>query len=264
MKGMKHLRTLGMALVAALALAAVAASAASASQPEYLKCAKAAKVEGKYTGGFNNKLCTEVNGTGEGKYATSALTTPLAYTGKSKTTTLYYSKPGGPIVWELICKKSVEGAEISEATSEEGLITLESCSLANEITKAKAVKCAGTMAVPFAGLLREQTVPASPHAGITYAFFMPAYSCAGVSIETTTALPFVTGEVSPSAKGEFGSFTVNKTTGAQNIEQWVEEGKPTTWAPLEAEVTAEAKSESLRVGIEMLEPLAPKKEVVIH
>jgi len=264
MEGMKHLRILGMALTAALAIAAIAASAASASQPEYMKCAKAAKVEGKYTGGFNNKVCTEVNGTGEGKYATSALSTPLGYTGKSKATTLYYSKPGGPIVWELTCKKGLESAEISESTSEEGLITLESCSLANEITKAKAVKCTSPMPVPFAGILREETVPASLHPGITYVFFMPEYSCAGVTMETTTALPFVTGEVSPTTKGEFGSFTVNKTTGAQNIEQWVEEGKPTKWAPLEAEVTAEAKSESLRVGVETLQPLAPKKEVVIH
>jgi hypothetical protein len=263
MESMKHLRILGMALVAVLALAAVAASAASASQPEYLKCGKATKVGKTYTGGFNNKLCTEVNGKSEGKYATSALTTPDAYTGKSKTATLYYSKPGGPIVWELTCKKGKEAAEIAEATSEEGLITLESCSLANEITKAKAVKCTSPVAIPFAGLLREETVPATPHAGITYIFFLPEYSCAGVSFETTTNFPFVTGEVLPTAKGEVGSFTVNKTTGAQNISQWVEEGTPTSWAPLEAEVTAAAKSESLLVGFETLEPLGPTKEVVI-
>ena len=261
---MRHVRTLGLALIAGFAFAALAAGSASAAQPEYLKCAKAAKVESKETGNFNDKLCTEANSKGEGKYATSALTTPLAYTGKSKATTLYYSRPGGPIVWELTCKKGTETAEISEATSEEGVITLASCALTNELAKAKAVKCSGAVTVPFAGALREETVPASPRPGITYVLFLPEYSCGGVSFDTTTAFPFVTGEVTPTSKGEFGSFTVNKATGEQSIEQWVEEGSPTKWAPLEAEVTAEAKSETLRVGLETLQPLGPQKEVVIR
>lgn len=260
---MRNLRILGMALVAALALAAVVASAASASQPEYLKCAKAAKVEGKYTGGFNDKRCTEVNGTGEGKYATSAVATPLAYTGKSKTTTLYYAKSGGPIAWELVCKKGAQTGEITEPTTVEGTLTLEGCSVVNEITKAKAVKCTGNVVVPFVGLLREETVPATSHPGVTYLFFLPEYACGGASFETTTAFPFVTGEVSATTKGEFGIFTVNKATGQQSLGGWMEEGTPSSWPPLEAEVTAEAKTETLQVGLETTQPLAPKKEVVI-
>jgi hypothetical protein len=252
-----------MALVAVLALAAVAASAASASQPEYLKCAKVAKVEGKYTGGFNNKLCTEVNGKSEGKYGTSALATPLAFTGKSKATTFYFSKSGGPIVYELTCKKGLESGEISEPTSYEALITFESCSLANEVTKAKAVKCAGSLAVPVFGLLREETVPATPHPGISYIFLLPEYSCAGVSFETATPFPLVTGEVAASSKGEFDAFAVNKTTGAQNLSGWMEGGEPDGFGPIEVEATSEAVTQSLVLGLETSQPLGPKKEVVI-
>ena len=261
---MKHLRILGLALVAVLALGAVAAAGASASQPEFLKCAKAPKVGGKYTGGFNNKLCTEVNGAGEGKYATSALATPLAFTGKGKTTTLYFYKPGGGIIYELACKKAAISDEIAEPTSFEGLITFESCSLANEVTKAKAVKCATSLSVPVVGLLREHTVPATAHPGVSLLFFAPAYSCGGVTLETTTALPFITGEVTATTKGEFGTFTVNKATGAQSLEGWLEEeGEPSKFAPDEVEATEGATSESLRVGLETSQPIAPKKEVVI-
>jgi len=60
---MKRMRILGLALVAVFALAAVAASGASAA-PAWYECAKLAKVEGKYTGKFMDKLCT-VNATAE-------------------------------------------------------------------------------------------------------------------------------------------------------------------------------------------------------
>ncbi len=60
---MKRMRVLGIALVAVFALAAIAASGASAT-PAWYECAKLAKVEGKYTGKFMDKLCT-VNATAE-------------------------------------------------------------------------------------------------------------------------------------------------------------------------------------------------------
>lgn len=255
---MRQIKIVGLCLVAVFAFSAVAAGSASASQPEYMKCAKASP---KNTGGFNDKACTSVNGGGTGAYALSPLS-PTAFEGKSKATTFYYSK-AGKIVWEIVCKKDkITGA--IESTSLEGLITFETCEVKNEITKAKGVKCTENLEVPVAGLLREETVPAIAHPGITLVFFAPAYTCGGATFEDTTAFPFITGEVSPTKKGELGVFTVNKTTGAQSIEQWVEEGKPTTWAPLEAEVTSGASSESLRVGLETSEPLGPKKEVVIR
>jgi hypothetical protein len=65
---MKRMRILGLALVAVFALAAVVVSSASAS-PAYFECKKGAKnLEGKYTGLYTNKLCSEESGTHEGKY----------------------------------------------------------------------------------------------------------------------------------------------------------------------------------------------------
>jgi hypothetical protein len=60
---MKHMRILGVAMVAVFALAAFAASGASAT-PGWYECAKLAKVEGKYTGKYMDKLCS-VNATAE-------------------------------------------------------------------------------------------------------------------------------------------------------------------------------------------------------
>ena len=63
---MKSSKFLLSCLVAACALLGVIASSASAAAtPVWYECAK---VEPKNTGSFNNKLCTEANGTGTGKY----------------------------------------------------------------------------------------------------------------------------------------------------------------------------------------------------
>ncbi len=65
---MKSIKVMGLCLVAAFALSAMAVASASAAAPEYKTCLKAEKVGGKYTGGFNDKACSSVNGAGEGKY----------------------------------------------------------------------------------------------------------------------------------------------------------------------------------------------------
>ncbi len=257
---MRQIKIVGLCLVAVFAFGAVAAGSASASEPEYMKCSKASP---KNTGGFNDKACTEVNGGGEGKYATSPLAFPVSFEGKSKTSTFYYSK-AGKIVWKVVCKKDKDSASIEEPAYLEGTITFEKCAATNEVTKAKAVNCTGSIVVPFVGLLREETVPAISHPGISVLFFAPAYSCGGVSFEITTALPFVTGEVSPTSKGELGVWTVNNSTGAQSLEGWIEGGEPSKFAAAEAEVTEGASSESMGFGLETTEALGPKKEVVIR
>jgi hypothetical protein len=263
----RHLRMVGVCLVAVFAIAAVASASASAAEPEYKACVKAVKnaKTKKYEGGYNNKTCTEVNGKGEGKYATQAAKLPISFEAKSKASTFYYSKPGGGgIVWKVVCTKDLNSAAISEPTAIEGTITFEKCKASNQITKAKAVTCAGSITVPYGGTLHGETVPATGHPGIALVFFAPAYSCGGVTFESVTTFPFVVGEVAATTKGETGVWTVNKTTGAQSLEQWIEEGTPTGWAPVEAEVTAGASTESLRFGLETTEAIGPKKEVVIN
>lgn len=260
---MRSIRLMGMALVAVLAFSVVAVASASASEPTYLKCGKATKVGTKYTGGYNNKTCTEVNAKGEGKYATSALPLPTKFTGTSKISTFYYSK-AGKIVWEVKCTKDKDSGTIEEPAYFEGAITFSSCSASNEVSHAKAEKCAKSVEVPVIGILREKTVPASPHPGVTALFQAPAYSCGTVSFEISNAYPFITGEVSPTAKGELGDWRVDPSTGLQSLEGWIEEGKPSTWPPVEANVTVGASSESMRFGLETSEPIGPSKEVVIQ
>jgi hypothetical protein len=65
---MKPIRVLGVLLVALMATAVVASASAAAAEPALYECAKAVKVGKKYTGGYNNKTCGEVNGAHEGKY----------------------------------------------------------------------------------------------------------------------------------------------------------------------------------------------------
>jgi hypothetical protein len=56
---MKRLRMVAMVFAAALALALVGSASASAAEPAFYECAKAEKVEGKYTGKFLDKKCSE-------------------------------------------------------------------------------------------------------------------------------------------------------------------------------------------------------------
>jgi hypothetical protein len=66
---MKRLHVVGLCLAAAIGCsAAVAAGASAASVPTWWECAKAAKDGKKFTGDYNDKLCTSPNAEGDGKY----------------------------------------------------------------------------------------------------------------------------------------------------------------------------------------------------
>lgn len=65
---MKRLQMIGVSLAAAAALVALAAATASASLPTWYECAKAPKVGREHLGNYNDKLCTEPNAEGKGKY----------------------------------------------------------------------------------------------------------------------------------------------------------------------------------------------------
>lgn len=58
---MRHFKIMGLCLVAVFALSAVVASAASASLPAVYECAKTVKFEGKYTGHYTSKACSEAS-----------------------------------------------------------------------------------------------------------------------------------------------------------------------------------------------------------
>ncbi len=56
---MRPIRMVGSCALAALALGVVASASASAAEPAFYECVKARKVDGKYTGRFTNRLCSE-------------------------------------------------------------------------------------------------------------------------------------------------------------------------------------------------------------
>lgn len=59
----------GLALAAAMVVAAaVAAPSVLAAEPAFYACAKAPKVQGRHTGGFDDKTCSEPDANGEGRY----------------------------------------------------------------------------------------------------------------------------------------------------------------------------------------------------
>ncbi len=66
---MRRIAALGCALIGATVLIAVSAVGAFAAGPAFYECHKLSKnAEGKYTGGFTNKACSEASGAHEGKY----------------------------------------------------------------------------------------------------------------------------------------------------------------------------------------------------
>jgi hypothetical protein len=57
-----------LCVVAIAGLCAIIVASASASEPALWECAKAAKVDGHYTGRYEDKSCSEENTTGRGKF----------------------------------------------------------------------------------------------------------------------------------------------------------------------------------------------------
>src|ERR1700692_567708 len=102
---MKHVRMLGLCLVAVFAMSVVvSADAWAEGRPEYKRCAKVAKVEKKYTGHYSDKACG-VSAT-EGKYEREEVAAGTEYTSKTKAVTI---NVGGKAVK---CKKGVDKGAI--------------------------------------------------------------------------------------------------------------------------------------------------------
>lgn len=118
---MKHIKIVGLCLVAVLAFSAVAAATASASErPEFLKCGKTPKVEKKQpTGEFSNKECTEAQA--EGKYRLEAVAEGTPVTGKSKAATFNVD---GKVVK---CKKSTSEGTLFTQFEDHVTITFSKC-----------------------------------------------------------------------------------------------------------------------------------------
>lgn len=252
---MKTIKLAGLCLVAVLVFTAVAAASASA-EPTYKSCVKAPKnEEKKLTGGYNDKLCSEVNIAGEGKYEAVEVITPLNFEGKSKTTTIYFHNEGG-LVDKLVCKKDKEGSQIESPTSENGTITFEKCEVFNALNE--RTKCASPMGLVVTGVLGETEPAEKPGDAMILALGGNKDECGTFKINALFGYRF--GTVEESKKGAVNHLAVNPITFEQEINEFRLEGSET-----EGFMTAELEgvAGSVDVSVEGTEPLGPKGVVVI-
>lgn len=125
---MKRVRIVGLCIAGVLAISAVAAGSAAAAEPEYLTCAKAAKVGKTYTGKYTDKHCSEVNVKGEGKYERTAVKVPDKFKSKSGVTTIYlYEAATHTLKLKVECKKDKDEGEIFNSREAKLRITYEEC-----------------------------------------------------------------------------------------------------------------------------------------
>jgi hypothetical protein len=125
---MKRIRIAAVCLAVAFAFSAiVAASAFAEGRPEFVKCGKAAKVGGKYTGKYSEKACTtEASPPSTGKYEREPVAEGTKITGKSKKTTIKAVGVNGKSQ-EIVCKKDTFAGEITGPSTFRGTVTLEGC-----------------------------------------------------------------------------------------------------------------------------------------
>jgi hypothetical protein len=119
----RHLRILGLALVAIFAMAALGAGSASAAELSYSTCVKAAKSGKTYTGKYNDKACTEVNSKSEGKYEAQAAPEEAAFTGKSKAVVI--TAAGKTVT----CKKGTNAGTLTTERFGTDQFTLSGCAV---------------------------------------------------------------------------------------------------------------------------------------
>jgi hypothetical protein len=127
-ESMKRIRIAAVCLVGAFAFSAiVAASAFAEGSPEFVKCVKAAKVAGKYTGKYSEKACeTEASPSGTGKYEREPVAAKATVTGKSKTTTIKAVGVNGHSQ-NIVCKKDTIAGEFKASSFFRATTTLEDC-----------------------------------------------------------------------------------------------------------------------------------------
>jgi hypothetical protein len=123
---MRKQRIIAVGIAAVAALCGITAANAAAAEPALFECAKAPKVEKLYTGGFNNKTCSEPNGTHQGKYELQeGIGKGKAFKGKGKGANLEVKELGG-----VACTSSTDTGKFTGPKSAGGiLVVFKGCEL---------------------------------------------------------------------------------------------------------------------------------------
>jgi hypothetical protein len=209
---MTRIKIMGLSLVAVFAMAAMAAASASAT-PTFYECAKAAKVSGKYTGKYNNAACTEVNGTGEGKYELQAgVGKGKAFKGKGAAAVLHTPAVGG----EVTCKGSKDEGKNTLTGQKEVKVTFTGCASLGKTCNSAGAKSGEIKTNPLAGTLGyisatgpKVGVSLTGEAGKPSAEFACGTGAGSLNIVTTGAvIGEITGDINKISKEATDAFTV--------------------------------------------------------
>lgn len=254
---MKRVRIVGVCFVAIFALSAIVAASASAAQPEYTTCGKAAKVGKVYHGKYSNKLCSEVNPKGEGKYERDAVKLPSTFKSTSGVTDLYlYSRETKTINETLQCTKDKATGKILNSFESEQTITYSDCNGKGELPgecNSAGQKEGVIVTEPLVGRL-VWTDEAENEVGLALSAKTPGgalekVSCVG-GVEHAELLGSVVGKISPvgsASKTETLSFVASDTTGEQEFAGFWE-GKEFHEDLLTAELTGAETFSDVAVG----------------
>lgn len=250
-------RLLALSVLAVLASAAVAH--ALPQQPEYGMCAKAVKVGHGFTGGYNDKDCTQPNAKGEGKYALAPVKTPYGFSAPYKPSVFYYHAPAGGVVWEVKCPGTeVKGVITGPATSTETM-SFEGCIARDEAASGKSSHC-GRVEVTIETALVE-LLPGGAPGLLVYPGFAKGYACEEVTFSEMEG--FEVGAVADSSKGALATLAVNSATGEPTLSSFYDfEEHESFTASLESEVSG-ASPPILDVGLQTVIPLGASKELVV-
>lgn len=237
---MKHVRMLGLCLVAVFAMGAVAtASAMAKGRPEFKKCGKAAKVGKVYTGQYSDKGCTIA--AEHGKYQREAVAEGTAFTSKTKAVTINVKGKA------VKCKKGTDKGSVLDQFDAAVTLTLSSCTVNGN--KAEPCGTAGTITTdPLnAGLyfLNEEETQTGVALSGTEGVFAE-FKCGAETIAIEGAL---LGTVKNTTKGQTDTFAISG--GKQAVQEVWFGGGPieTHLTSGESEVTVEATDEQGPKGV---------------
>jgi hypothetical protein len=269
---MKRVRIVGLCITAVLAISAVAAGSAAAAEPEYLTCAKAAKVGKTYTGKYTDKHCAEVNAKGEGKYERTALKGPDKFKSKSGATNLYLYEPAThTLKLKVVCKKDKDEGEIFNSREAKLRITYEECEpqetvLTGKCTTNGQTKAGTVVTEPLISKLvwvnEAETEPGVDVQAETPGGPIEKMVCVGA--ENAELLGSMVGKIGPvnsASKTQTLTFNASATTGEPEFfGTW--EGAAFSPGTLTAELAGVANYKGVPVGLSSIEPQTGKEVIV--
>lgn len=237
---MKHVRMLGLCLVAIFAMSAVAsASAWAEGRPEFKNCAKASKVGKEYAGHYSDKGCTVA--AEHGKYEREEVKEGTPYASKTKAVTINVKGKA------VKCKKGADSGVIHNQFGGEETFTLSDCAVNGN--KAESCGASGTVKTdPLTTALyfvnKAETQPGIAIYGTEGVF--AEFKC---GTENIVIEGILLGAVTNTTKGQTDTFAISGGKQALQDAYFSGEGIEAHLTSGESEVTVEGVDETGPKGV---------------